>query len=180
MAGEFGGILRGRVVTSRGGKDIIQSTFMGAEILSNNTAEMQAVIETLMFLLTQVEQEALVVKLGEAVVIHSDSKYVIELITHGSRSKTNIVMRDFLSHLWKVARILFDLHIVWIRGHTRDHGNELADRHAGEAAEVKHDNDTRWRPTDWGFSECRRDHPVHIASDKPIARTVFELTLIPI
>ena len=72
---------------------------MGAEILSNNTAEMQAVIETLLFLLAQVELENPVVGVGESVIIHSDSRCVIELITHGSRYTTNIVMRDFLSHL---------------------------------------------------------------------------------
>ena len=60
---------------------------MGAEVLSNNTAEMQAVTETLLFLLAQVESDNPHVLAGEAVVIHSDSKYVIELITHGTRSK---------------------------------------------------------------------------------------------
>ena len=99
-AGDFGGVIRGRVVTFKEAKDAKSGTFVGAEILSNNTAEMQAVIETLMFLLAQVEQAAPVVELGAAVVIHSDSKYVIELITHGSRPTTNIVMRDFLSHPW--------------------------------------------------------------------------------
>ncbi len=144
------------------------------KVLSNNTAEMQAVIETLLSLLAHVEQEVPVLKLKDAAVIHSDSKYVVELITHGSRSKTNIVMRDFLSHQWKAAKDLFDLHIVWIRGHTQDFGNDLADKHAGEAAEDKQDSETRWRPTDWGFTELRREHPIHFASGKTTARAVFE------
>ena len=116
--------------------------------MSNNTAEMQAVIETLLFLLAQVESDSPQVKVGESVVIHSDSKYVIELIMHGSRSKLNIVMRDFLSHLWKQTGVAFDMHIRWIRGHTKDIGNEMADKHAGGAADEEGETEVRWRPRD--------------------------------
>ena len=104
--------------------------------------------------------------MGEAVVIHSGSKYVIELITYGSRSTTQIFMR--------AAKAFFDMHIVWIRGHTRDIGNDLADKHTGEAAEDNIDSETRWRPTDWGFTEFRRNHPIHFSSGKTTAKSVFE------
>ena len=77
-------------------------------------------IETLLFLLAQVESDKPHVLVGESVVIHSDSKYVVELITHGSRSRSNILMRDFLSHLWKQTALVFNIHILWIRGHCKD------------------------------------------------------------
>ena len=87
--GAFGGVLRGKVVTNREPSSIRRGSFVGAEVLSNNTAEMQAVIETLLFLLAQVELDNPHVPVGDSVVIHSDSKYVTELITHGSRSNAN-------------------------------------------------------------------------------------------
>ncbi len=68
--------------------------------------------------------------------------------------------------MWKAANEFFGLRIVWIRGHARDIGNDLADKHAGEAAEDKRDSEARWRPTDWGFTEFRRDHPIRFASGK--------------
>ena len=125
---------------------------MGAEVLSSNTAEMQAVVETLLFLLAQVEQDDPSIPVGAPIAIHSDSRYVVDLIKHGSRSKTNILMRDLVAHLWKRAAVAFDLRILRIRGHSKDVGNELADKHAGEGAEDGEAIDARsWQPSDWGF-----------------------------
>ena len=135
---------------------------------------MQAVIETLLFLQAQIETEGSKFEVGDPVVIHSDSKYVVELITHGCRSTTNIVMRDFLTHLWKRTRALFDIHIMWVRGHTMDVGNDLADKHAGEAAENDAVNQTKWRPRDWGFAEFRKDYPGHFAGNKTTAKNIFD------
>ena len=48
-----------------------------------------------------------------------------------------------------------------------DVGNELADKHAGEAADEVEGTEARcWRPNDWGLSEFRKDFPVHF--------TIFE------
>ena len=85
--------------------------------------------------MAQMEQDTPRITWGDAVVIHSDSRYVVDLIKHGSRSKTNVVMRGFLVHLWKKTAVAFDIHILWIRGHSMDVGNELADKHAGEGAD---------------------------------------------
>ena len=159
------------MITNRERTNGRKGTFVGAEILSNNTAEMQAVIETLLFLQAQIETEGSNFEVGDSVVIHSDSKYVVELITQGSRSTTNIVMRDFLTHQWKRTRAIFDIHIMWIRGHTMDVGNDLADKHAGEAAENDAVNQTKWRPRDWGFAEFRKDFPGHFAGNKTTAKT---------
>ena len=65
--------------------------------------------------------------------------------------------------------MVFDVHILWIRGHTKDLGNDTADKHAGEAADETIENDTRWRPCDWGFFEFRRDYLIHFTNGKSTA-----------
>ena len=82
-------------------------------------------------------------------------------------------MRDFLSHLWKQTALVFNIHILWIRGHSKDIGNDLADRHAGEAADEDNENEVRWRPNDWRFSEFRKDYPAHFAAGKTTAMLIF-------
>ena len=75
--------------------------------------------------------------------------------------------------MWKKTALVFDIHILWIRGHSKDIGNDLADKHAGEAADEKGENEIRWRPNDWGFSEFRRDYPGHFAMGKTAAKMIF-------
>ena len=66
------------------------------------------------------------------------------------------------------------MHILWIRGHDKDIGNEMADKHAGEAADEEGENEVRWRPRDWGFSEFGKDFPVHFMAGKTAAKMIFE------
>ena len=61
------------MITNRERTVAKKGTYVGAEILSNNTAEMQAVIETLLFLQAQIETDGSIFEVGDAVVIHSDS-----------------------------------------------------------------------------------------------------------
>ena len=100
--------------------------------LSSNTAEMQAIVEALLFILAQVEEDEPAFAMGSAIIIHSDSRCAVGLIKAGSRSRTNFLLRDFLHHMWKKVSHFFDIRIVWVRGHDETFGNEKADKHAGE------------------------------------------------
>ncbi len=87
-------------------------------------------------------------------LIHSDSRYAVDIIRYGTRSSTNSVIRNIRLHLWKRTQEAYDIRIVWVRGHSKDVGNDLADKLAGEGAEVGEDtNPMQWRPRDWGYSE---------------------------
>ncbi len=52
---------------------------------------------------------------------------------------------------------VYDIRIVWVRGHSRDVGNVMADKLAGEGAE---DGDainlTQCRPRDWARSSSEQ------------------------
>ena len=73
------------------------------------------------------------------------------------------------------VRCFFDIHIVWVRGHDKTFGNEKADKHAGEGAEVKDEGRERQiRPNDWGFFEFRRDFPHHFAQAQTMAKQLFQ------
>ncbi len=61
---------------------------------------MQAIVEALLFILTQVEMDAPALPLGTAIIIHSDSRYAVNMINHGAKVHTNSLLSDFLHHTW--------------------------------------------------------------------------------
>ena len=116
---------------------------------TNNTAEIQAIIEALFFVLAQLDEAEPLIRPREPIVIHSDSRYAVDIIRNGSRSTTNSAIRNIMIHLWKRTREAYDVRIEWVRGHSMNVGNELADKLAGEGAEEKVDDvGCRWRPQD--------------------------------
>ncbi len=72
---------------------------VGARGKTNNTAEIQAVIETLFFLLAQLDEAEPLIKPKEPIVIHSDSRYAVDIIRNGARSTTSSVIRNIMTHL---------------------------------------------------------------------------------
>eukprot|EP00973_Karenia_brevis_P039191 5412966-Karenia_brevis.AAC.1 len=66
--------------------------FIGAEVKSNNTAELSACIEFFFWLLAQVASSNPIVKLGSSVTLHTDSKYVLGLAQNKFRPRENINM----------------------------------------------------------------------------------------
>ncbi len=83
--------------------------------------------------------------------------------------------RDFLIHLCKKAKSFYDIRILWVRGHSKDWGNQLADKYAGEGAEALDElHIGTARPSDWGFSEFRRDCPQHFAGSQGMAHLLLE------
>ena len=99
-AGEFRRDSKGEVIL-RSGSENPQGSFVGAAKLSNNNAEMRAIIEALLFLLAQVEERNPIRAAREPVVIHSDSRYAVDIIRCGTRTRTNGLLRDFMVHLWE-------------------------------------------------------------------------------
>ena len=96
------------------------------------------------------------------IVIHSDSKYAVGIIRDGARTKKNEVMANIMVHLWKRTRIAYDLRIVWVRGHSDNVENQLADLIAAHGAnEEINAGRWSWRPQDWGYAEFRRDYPAN-------------------
>jgi ribonuclease HI len=82
-------------------------------------------------------------------VFHSESRCAVDVIRSGSRGATNCLFRELMAHLWKRARLAFDIRTVWARGHNRDIGNDLADRCAGEGTYMDEEACLcRWRPAD--------------------------------
>ena len=69
----------------------------------------------------------------------------------------------------------FKTRILWVRGHTKDWGNELADKHAGEGADVEDENHVYTaRPSDWDLSEFQGDFPQHVAGSQKMAQRIFD------
>ncbi len=100
------------------------------------------------------------------IAIHSDSTYAVDIIRRGSKTATNSLATNMLVQLWKRTRLVYGIRIVWVRGHTKDVGNELADLLAGQGADEEINAERwSWRPRDWGYWEFRRDNPVSFADD---------------
>ena len=102
------------------------SNFIGATRLSNNTGELSAVVEALLWLLSSSD----FFSQGTPVVIHTDSKYVLGILTGKFAARENIALSKLALHLWSQAGRLIELHICWVKAHSRSFGNEMADKAA--------------------------------------------------
>ncbi len=78
----------------------------------------------------------------------------------GAQTNTNENMVNIMAHRWKETRLAYDIRMVWVRGHSDNVGNELADRIAAHGANEEINAERwSWRPRDWGYWELRRDCP---------------------
>ena len=59
---------------------------MGAVRLTINTAELQAIVESLLFVLAQLELYAPNIEAKAPIVIHSDSRYTVDIIRNGAEA----------------------------------------------------------------------------------------------
>ena len=115
-----------------------ENFYIGATRATNNTAEMQGVIEALFWLHTCVERETLSV--NSNVLITVNSLCVKGLIDGKFIARENRVLATLLCHMWKVTKERLRLHFRRIRGHSGDVGNGIADRlaDAGTRQELQH------------------------------------------
>ena len=104
---------------------LLQLHIVGATRVTNNTAEMQGVIEALFWLNTCVEQGALHATNDMPTTV--DSLHVTGLIEEKLVARENRVLATLLRHMWKVTKKRMRLHVRWIRGHTGDVANIIAD-----------------------------------------------------
>ena len=92
--------------------------YIGATRATNNTAEMQGVIEALFWLNSCVERGTL--QADADVLFTVDSRYVKGLIEDKFSARENMVLATLLGHMWKVTKQRLRLRIRWIRGHSGD------------------------------------------------------------
>tara|TARA_B100000586_G_scaffold175136_1_gene127955 strand:+ start:4685 stop:5224 length:540 start_codon:yes stop_codon:yes gene_type:complete len=110
----------GEVVT-----DPVAEDFLGAEVGSNNTAELSAVAHALRWLLTQ---EGVI-----AATIRGDSEYALNISSGAWKAKANLEFAKRVQSLWNEVSLHMELcgeHIAAHRGHR---WNERADHLAFRA-----------------------------------------------
>ena len=93
------------------------TAFLGAEVGSNNTGELSAIYEALLF---AAERHF------DHTVIHSDSQWSINVITGRWRPKAHKNMINRIRALLRNTRMR--VHFQWVKGHQGCEGNERADR----------------------------------------------------
>ena len=135
--------------------------FTGATRLTNNTAEMSALIEVCWFLLAihaphpncVNNRRHMAMRTGDKVFIHPDSKYAIGVVQGLFFPRENVLMAKLLRHLYGVVQRVFDVSLCWTKGHDGDLGNVLADTLANEGCAMEFPVDRDFVPSDWNAEE---------------------------
>ena len=96
------------------------SIYGGAEVGSNNTAELQALIELLDYLLRS--PPSLPVK------IFTDSQYCLDIMLGVSHPSTHVRLVTLLGKYWKASCAQLQISVDKVPGHAGVEGNEIADR----------------------------------------------------
>ena len=137
----------GPVVTQPGSK-----YHLGANRRTNNTAEMSAFIELLLFLLGHTDDGDDYQFQGKHIRIHTDSKYVLGLAENRFRARENVSLAALLVHLLNEVKKHFTMEVRWTPGHKGIFGNELADQLANKGGNAEYRSEWWTRPygmTDW-------------------------------
>ena len=114
--------------------------WVGAKRSTNNTAEMQAMIGALYWLNSCIEGK--LYSLSTKVLITVDSLYVKGLSDEKFMARENKAIAMLLCHMWKVVRGNVSLVIRWVRRHTGDVENTIADELAEMGTRLEEMN--RW------------------------------------
>ena len=141
--------------------DTASRLFTGATRLTNNTAEMTALIEICWFLLTintphpncVNRRRHFALRTGDKVIIHPDSKYAMGIAQGLFFPRENVLMAKLLRHLYGVVQRVFDVPLRWTRGHDGDIGNLLADALASEGCTAETPLDRDFIPANWDAEE---------------------------
>ena len=128
--------------------------FVGASHLSNNTAELSAIVEWCFWALSFASSDNFDRSLGFR--IYSDSSYVVGLVNGKFVPKENMHISLLAVHLVRQVRLLAAVEVVWIKAHAGFHGNERADRGAKLGA-TPSQSESSWKRnllfSEWGEAE---------------------------
>ncbi len=107
----------------------IDPLYVGAVRLSNNTAELQAPLEAMLWLLAQLDSHQPVVQRSAQIQMTFDSLYVVKLLLGELRPVRNLALIATLLTVWAQCCDCFAMgRPQWRKAHRGDVGNERADR----------------------------------------------------
>lgn len=113
---------------------------LGAEVGSNNTGELSAIGEALLWLRDEAPSPR-----SAPAVIHYDSEYAANITTRRNRAHKNQDLAAKVSALWDEVGMQRALELVHVKGHSGNPGNELADQLADKGAQGLHSvSSLRW------------------------------------
>ena len=123
---------RGDIVYESSGIVLTNSNlpgFIGAEVGSNNTAELSAIAQALRWILESGD--------CECVVIRADSQYALNIATGEWRAKKNRALAERVQALWNEVSTICELRGEHVRAHRGHRWNERADHLAFRAMSGK-------------------------------------------
>lgn len=130
--------------------------YIGSKHRTNNTAELSAFIEAMLFMLGHAGPQDAYFTENSSVHLHTDSKYVKGLVEHKFQPRENIPIASLAVHLYDRVRRHFQVHINCVPGHSAVFGNDLVDQNAKHGADTSY-RDSLWRRhfilQDWGADE---------------------------
>ena len=118
----------GDVVLEKSGPvvtDVSADGFLGAEVGSNNTAELSAIAHAMRWMLTEGGDQG--------VVIRGDSQNALRISSGEWRAKANKALADSAGSLWSEVSSLRSLRAEHVRAHRGHRWNERADHLAFRA-----------------------------------------------
>tara|TARA_B100001996_G_scaffold76496_1_gene56493 strand:- start:4 stop:561 length:558 start_codon:yes stop_codon:yes gene_type:complete len=110
----------GKVVTNES-----HDQWLGAEVGSNNTAELSAMIYALKWVITKCPDSE--------ITIRADSMYALRITDGSWKAKQNKTLASRAQSMWKEARVLVNLESAHVKAHTGHRWNERADHLAFRA-----------------------------------------------
>lgn len=119
-------------------KDPKSHLFLGAEVGSNNTGELTAVGEALLWLRDEAQDSL-------PAMLHYDSQYAGEITTGMKRAEKNKRLAEKVQGLYKEVRGQRSVSLIHVKGHSGNPCNELADFLANQGAAGNISTDSkRW------------------------------------
>ncbi len=118
----------GKPIHEEAGKVITDSKnkqWIGAEVGSNNTAELSAMVYALKWVITECP--------NTSVTIRADSMYALRITDGSWKAKENKVLAERSQMMWKEARKICNIDSAHVKAHTGHRWNERADHLAFRA-----------------------------------------------